>query len=105
MIRSIRQVGWFPIHHFNSYLEPCQACIDNLFPGPSLLTERSACHFFYSFVPESARWLIAKKKFDKAEKIVLKAAKVNGKSDKLPQNFIQELQETDTLVGCESRLK
>ncbi|KAJ8025317.1 Organic cation transporter protein [Holothuria leucospilota] len=53
------------------------------------------------FVPESARWLISKKKFDKAEKIVLKAAKVNGKSDKLPPNFIQELQETDTSVSCE----
>ena len=30
-------------------------------------------------VPESIRWLVATKRYDKARRLILKAAKVNGK--------------------------
>lgn len=44
---------------------------------------------YYWFVPESVRWLLIKDKNEKAQKIIRKAAKVNGVelSDQLLANF------------------
>ncbi|XP_033625385.1 organic cation transporter protein-like isoform X1 [Asterias rubens] len=52
---------------------------------------------FFFFLPESPRWLISKKKFKQAEKIIKSIAKVNKKS--VPENmFVEEdtIQEKET---------
>jgi len=35
--------------------------------------------FIFRIVPESIRWLISKRRYDEAGKLISKAAKVNGK--------------------------
>ncbi|KAJ8029621.1 Organic cation transporter protein [Holothuria leucospilota] len=46
---------------------------------------------YVSILPESIRWLISKKKYEEAEKVILKAARINKTSHKLPQNFMDEI--------------
>ncbi|XP_022106159.1 organic cation transporter protein-like [Acanthaster planci] len=46
---------------------------------------------FLSFLPESPRWLISKRKFKQAEKVIRKIAKVNGSS--VPANLFSETDE------------
>lgn len=56
------------------------------------------------FVPESPRWLISRNRCDKAEKIILKAAKGNNKEDQLPEKFMQELKKAEEMVkGSDER--
>lgn len=40
-------------------------------------------------LPESARWLMARKKYEKAEKIIKQIAKGNKTTDKLPENTVE----------------
>ncbi|KAJ8026748.1 Organic cation transporter protein [Holothuria leucospilota] len=54
-----------------------------------------------SFVPESARWLISKQKYDRASKIICRAAKVNKKEGKLPENFMEEIKKTEEMHSNE----
>lgn len=53
------------------------------------------------FVPESARWLISKQKYDRASKIICRAAKVNKKEGKLPENFMEEIKKTEEMHSNE----
>ncbi|PIK38567.1 putative organic cation transporter protein-like [Apostichopus japonicus] len=53
--------------------------------------------FTIPFVTESPRWLISKRRFSDAAKIITKAAKFNKKEDRLPPNFIQEIQKSEEL--------
>lgn len=45
-------------------------------------------------VQESARWLITKGRYSEAETIIRNAAKVNKTTDKLPPNFMEQLEKT-----------
>ncbi|PIK54706.1 putative organic cation transporter protein-like [Apostichopus japonicus] len=49
------------------------------------------CYFTFPFVPESARWLVVKSKYDKAEKIINKMAKGNKATDKLPADYMSKV--------------
>jgi len=42
--------------------------------------------FYYSFLPESARWLASRKRYSEAKEIFLEAAKINKKI--LPANLL-----------------
>ncbi|KAG8233990.1 hypothetical protein J437_LFUL014451 [Ladona fulva] len=46
---------------------------------------------FWWVMPESPRWLLANGRYEEAEKVLLKMAKVNGKS--LPANYILQLKQ------------
>lgn len=43
---------------------------------------------------ESARWLIAKGRFEEADVVIRSIAKANNTTEKLPQNYLQKLQNT-----------
>ena len=51
-----------------------------------------------SIVPESPRWLMTQGKYDKAEKIIRKAAEVNDK--KVPEPLFDEAQIKEEQVSC-----
>ena len=62
--------------------------------------------YISSVLPESARWLIAQGKLDKAEKVMRKVAKVNGTN--LPENVFTdevevEMEEKVSLKSYDSR--
>jgi pentatricopeptide repeat protein len=47
------------------------------------------CFLALRVLPESPRWLLARGRFEEAEKILKKMARVNGKS--LPANYMVQL--------------
>jgi hypothetical protein len=47
------------------------------------------CFLVLRVLPESPRWLLARGRFEEAEKILKKMARVNGKS--LPANYMVQL--------------
>ena len=47
-------------------------------------------YFSLSILPESTRWLLAQKRYDEAYELILKAAKVNGKT--IPIHVLEKLQ-------------
>uniref|UniRef100_A0AC34RJ45 Major facilitator superfamily (MFS) profile domain-containing protein n=1 Tax=Panagrolaimus sp. JU765 TaxID=591449 RepID=A0AC34RJ45_9BILA len=47
---------------------------------------------YWCIIPESARWLVAHKRFDEADKILQKAARINKAT--LPANWYKELEKT-----------
>lgn len=52
-------------------------------------------HFFLDrILQESARWLIAKGRFEEADVVIRSIAKGNNTTEKLPQNYLQKLQST-----------
>ena len=53
---------------------------------------------FDSILPESIRWLISMKKYDEAEKVILKVARINKTSHKLPQHFMNEIKREAEMV-------
>ncbi|KAK4883418.1 hypothetical protein RN001_006737 [Aquatica leii] len=50
--------------------------------------------FYYWLIPESVRWLLAKKRFDKAKDILKHVANVNGKV--VSEEFLQKLENYET---------
>lgn len=52
--------------------------------------------FFCRVLPESPRWLLARGRFDEAEKILNTMARVNGRS--LPPNYIVDLKVSNAFV-------
>ena len=55
-----------------------------------------------SILPESIRWLISQKKYEKAKKLILKTARVNRKSDKLQPDFMDKLRrEEEEVINLE----
>lgn len=63
-----------------AWIKPDWISIQLMISGPPLIFI-----LYYWVLPESVRWLIAKKKYDEAEKIVQEAARTNGRviSDKI----------------------
>ncbi|KAJ8027541.1 Organic cation transporter protein [Holothuria leucospilota] len=53
------------------------------------------CLLLMPILPESARWLISKKKYDKATKLITKVAERNKTKDKLPPNLEDVLAKAD----------
>lgn len=47
--------------------------------------------YVFSVLPESARWLMAKNKFEETEKVLQKIAKGNKTADKLPNDLVDQL--------------
>lgn len=62
-------------------------------------TSPNKLYFFRRVLPESARWLISKKKFKDAIKIVHKIAKKNKTSDKVPPNLEDEMTKEQEVIG------
>ncbi|KAJ8029607.1 Organic cation transporter protein [Holothuria leucospilota] len=67
-----------------------------LIPSWRFLQLAIMCHFIFIFLfvcilPESIRWLISKKKYEAAERAILKVARINKTSHKLPRNFMDEI--------------
>lgn len=54
---------------------------------------------YYWMVPESVRWLIARNDIEKAKKVVMKAARINGVelSTKILQTFESKTSDTDSV--------
>ncbi|KAK9502299.1 hypothetical protein O3M35_011097 [Rhynocoris fuscipes] len=52
-------------------------------------------YFIFRVLPESPRWLLARGRFDEAEKILNTMARVNGRS--LPPNYIMDLKVISSL--------
>lgn len=50
------------------------------------------CLLLIPILPESARWLMARNRFEETEKILQKTAKGNNSLDKLPENLIEILE-------------
>ncbi|KAJ8029166.1 Organic cation transporter-like protein [Holothuria leucospilota] len=49
------------------------------------------CYLYVTILPESIRWLLSQKKYDEAERLIRKTARINNKSDKLPSDFMAKL--------------
>lgn len=56
---------------------------------------------YYWLVPESVRWLLIKQKNEKAQKIIRRAAKVNGVelSEQLLSNFEKSFKDVSEILG------
>lgn len=54
------------------------------------------------YLPESARWLLAKGRKEEAQKELLRAARVNGR--KVPDNFMEKVQQICFFRASKSRL-
>lgn len=57
-----------------AWLKPDWISIQLMISGPPLIFT-----IYYWILPESVRWLLAKKRYDQAEKIIHEAARINGK--------------------------
>lgn len=57
--------------------------------------------YVFSVLPESARWLMAKNKFEETEKVLQKIAKGNKTADKLPNDLVDQLTKQEE-VRCKT---